>query len=394
MDNNNTFGGFSAIGSMLSDPSKLDTIPSEPIDPNEDGDVIEKIGPEDGAEPIIDDPIDPSTVADPSDTSITDPEPELDPDDSNTAGDSTPDPEPDPEPTGDSTDGDEFDLSEVEPELASYAQEQLFNKWGLQVDEENKFKNIGDLVNFVEKTIEENSEPRYADGKIKELNDYVSNGGDLDGYFKSVYGSTGGDIDIATKAGQDKALREFFRIQGISDDMASSKIRRYEDTGVLRDEASDAFDYLEKYKEQTSHKLLEEQRRLQEESRKQQQEFYDNVETSIKNLKTVRGVPVTAQERNELLDYMFKPTDNGQTQYALDYNSSVNNLIESAFFTKKGDALVKKINSQASSNAAKALKDKLQTRTSVRGGSRALDDDGRSQVAFSSIGKVLGNSAL
>lgn len=60
-----------------------------------------------------------------------------------------------------------------------------------------------------------------------------------------------------------------------------------------------------------------------------------------------------------MLDYIFKPEADGLTKYQKDYAKDNRNLIESAYFTMKGDSLIQKVKQKATSQAAKNLQDKL-----------------------------------
>jgi hypothetical protein len=64
------------------------------------------------------------------------------------------------------------------------------------------------------------------------------------------------------------------------------------------------------------------------------------------------------------LEYIFKPTADGKTQYQKDYSKSVKNLLESAYFTMKGDTLLKAAKSEGSNTAINKFKNSL-NRTGV-----------------------------
>jgi hypothetical protein len=68
---------------------------------------------------------------------------------------------------------------------------------------------------------------------------------------------------------------------------------------------------------------------------------------------------MSAKEKRELLDYIFKPEADGRTKYQKDYAKDYKNLIESAYFTMRGDSLLSKVANKATSQAARVLQDKL-----------------------------------
>jgi len=60
-----------------------------------------------------------------------------------------------------------------------------------------------------------------------------------------------------------------------------------------------------------------------------------------------------------LLEYIFKPTSDGMTKFQKDWSKSVKNLIESAYFTMKGDTFVKAAETKGSNAAISRFKDSL-----------------------------------
>jgi len=61
-----------------------------------------------------------------------------------------------------------------------------------------------------------------------------------------------------------------------------------------------------------------------------------------------------------LYDYIFKVDQNGYSQYQKDFNENLSkNLIESAYFTMKADALIKGAEKQGETSAAEKLRKML-----------------------------------
>ena len=254
----------------------------------------------------------------------------------------------------------DVELEEAEPEIASFLQEKLFDKFGFDLEDASEFKSIDDVVKFVAEVVEENSKPRYADEELARMDEFVKNGGNLDDYINTIHGSVDPEhIDLDSPDSQKKIIKEHLKVKGYSDAKISKAIERYEDAGTLEEEAYDAKDMLSEYKEKESERLLEEQKLQQERILEEQQKYVESVKNEIEELSDVRGISLTKKEKKELFDYIFKPTKTGRTKYQEDYVKSQKNLIESAYFTMKGDAFVKKVQKKASSDAASRLRKKL-----------------------------------
>lgn len=254
-----------------------------------------------------------------------------------------------------------FDLGEAEEsDVVDFLTEKLEAELGWEIEEEEKPKSVADVVNYIKKLVEDNSAPDYADEEVEKINDYVRNGGDLNAYMKEVYGGLDLDsIDLESTPNQKAVVRENLERLGYSSDKIKKLIDRYEEAGTLEEEAEDAHEVLKEYNSKKSETLLEKVKKDQVDLKERQQIFFTDVKTSIEKLNSIRGIPITAQERKELTEYIFKPGQDGMTKYQKDYNKSYNNLIESAYFTMKGDSLISKVTRKATSQAAKSLQDKL-----------------------------------
>uniref|UniRef100_A0AAU8B820 Uncharacterized protein n=1 Tax=Dulem virus 42 TaxID=3145760 RepID=A0AAU8B820_9CAUD len=167
-------------------------------------------------------------------------------------------------------------------------------------------------------------------------------------------------MDMEDESNQRAAVREYLRYQGYSDDQINKKIERYEDGDLLEDEANDAITRLRSIKEQQiaiQQQQQEQQRLAQEEQARQ---FMSNLTDSINTLDTIRGISIPKADRKELFDYITKVDADGLTRYQKDFNENlVSNLIESAYFTMKGDTLLNEATRNGRTSAANKLRTML-----------------------------------
>ena len=165
-------------------------------------------------------------------------------------------------------------------------------------------------------------------------------------------------------------ITTLYKEKGWEDARIAKKIERYEDAGVLEDEAEEAVELLKKIEAEKKEALLESQKKTAEESKQKQQKFYDDVVNEIKGLSDIRGIKISKDDRARLAEYIFKYDSNGVTQYQKDYAKSVKNLLESAYFTMKGDALISAAKSEGNSTAMQRLKNSLKTTGSRKSSKR------------------------
>ena len=209
------------------------------------------------------------------------------------------------------------------------------------VEDEDKPKTAEDLIEYFKDVIEENSVPQYASEEVEKLDEFVRNGGNLKDYF-----SIDADIDLDNievednEINQKLVVKEFLKEKGFSAKQIDKKITKYEDAGILEDEAVDALEALKDIKAERKEKLLEEQQKSAREAQKQQQTFFNNVVSEIKGMDSIYGIEIPEKDKRTLLEYIFKPDAEGVTKYQKDYAKSLKNLITSAYFTMKGDSLI------------------------------------------------------
>lgn len=209
------------------------------------------------------------------------------------------------------------------------------------VEDEDKPKTAEDLIEYFKDVIEENSVPQYASEEVEKLDEFVRNGGNLKDYF-----SIDADIDLDNievednEINQKLVVKEFLKEKGFSAKQIDKKITKYEDAGILEDEAADALEALKDIKAERKEKLLEEQQKSAREAQKQQQTFFNNVVSEIKGMDSIYGIEIPEKDKRALLEYIFKPDAEGVTKYQKDYAKSLKNLITSAYFTMKGDSLI------------------------------------------------------
>lgn len=235
-------------------------------------------------------------------------------------------------------------------------------KW--EYGDEEKPKSMKELVDFMQNVIAENSQPNYATDEVKELDEFVRNGGSVKDYYNTVYSTELNldKIDTSKEFNQKAIIRENLRNRGYSETRIEKLITRYEETSTMEEEAQDSLEEVKEFREKSKAELLDKQKKLQEEGAKAQHEFISNVEKVIKDSTNIRGIELSSKEKQELFDYIFKPERDGSTKYQKDYNSNLKNLVESAYFTMKGDTLVQQIQKKATTSAAKDLISKLKTK--------------------------------
>lgn len=223
--------------------------------------------------------------------------------------------------------------------------------WEFEEDED-KPKSVDELINYFQNVIEENSKPEYSSEEVEALDNFVKQGGDLKKYLTIDAELDLDDIDIEDETNQKLVVKQLLKEKGFSTKKIDKLVSRYEEVGLLEDEAQDALEDLKEIKEERKKQLLEDQKKAYREQLQRQQQFYDNVVSEIKGLKNIRGITVPEKDKKVLMDYILKPDTDGKTKYQKDYaKGGVKNLIESAYFTMNADKLIEAAKREGNNSA-------------------------------------------
>ena len=280
----------------------------------------------------------------------------------------------------DSVDNDPDEESTVVTKFFDALSEKL--NWE-DIEDSEKPKTAEDLVEYFKEIIEENSVPNYASEEIEKLDEFVRNGGNLRDYLQIDADIDLDEIDITEDENNQKlVLREFLKEKGFNNKQIEKKLTKYEDAGLLEDEAEDALEALKEIKIKRKEQLLAEQEKQARYNKKKQQEFFNNVVAEIKGMDNIYGIDIPEKDKKALLEYIFKPDSNGVTKYQKDYAKSLKNLVTSAYFTMKGDSLIDIAKKKGKRDAFDTFKQSLTKNSGVNKKSRRqiINDDDTSSI--------------
>lgn len=250
--------------------------------------------------------------------------------------------------------------------------------WEFEEGEE-KPKSVDELINYFQNVIEENSKPEYSSEEVEALDNFVKQGGDLKKYLTIDAELDLDDIDIEDETNQKLVVKQLLKEKGFSTKKIDKLVSRYEEAGLLEDEAQDALEDLKEIKEERKKQLLEDQKKAYQIQLQRQQQFYDNVVSEIKGLKNIRGITVPEKDKKVLMDYILKPDTDGKTKYQKDYaKGGVKNLIESAYFTMNADKLIEAAKREGNNSAIDKFRRSLKSSsitTKSRKQATGSDDD-------------------
>lgn len=231
--------------------------------------------------------------------------------------------------------------------------------WNIaDISDEERPLTVDGLTKYLTDVVQQNSVPQYADDRIQKLDEFVKNGGKFEDFYQvQKQALTLDNIDLESESNQRTVIGDLLRHNGYTDEQINNKIARYEDAGVLYEESEDALEMLKEIRKNEAEANAKQQAELARQQEAQQQQFMKSVTDSINSLDSIRGIAIPKADRKALYDYIFKTDKDGYTQYQKDFDSNLaKNLIESAYFTMKGDAVVSTAKKTGETSAAEKLR--------------------------------------
>ena len=284
------------------------------------------------------------------------------------------------------------DEPEDDSELVGNFFDAMAEELGWEFDEEeseSKPKNVSELISYFKTVIEENSKPDFASEEIEALDAYVKQGGDLKKYLQIDAELDLDEIDLDEESNQKAVVKMLLKEKGFSSKQIDKKISKYEDAGLLEDEAQDAIEDLKEIREQRKEQLLKEQEKAHKQYQEQQRTFYNSVVDEIKGLKNIRGIAIPEKDKKVLIDYILKPDADGRTKYQKDYaKGGVKNLIESAYFTMNADKLLEAAKREGNNKAVERFRNSLKS-TSVSSKSKQTQTSSSDEPIWFSAARKL-----
>ena len=238
--------------------------------------------------------------------------------------------------------------------------------WNIaDIDEKDRPLTVEGLRDYLVETVNQNSVPHYADERVQALDEYIKNGGKFEDFYSvQKEALTLDSIDLEDENNQKAVVRELLKHEGYTDDQIKKRLSRFEDADMLYEESEDALERLKTIRKAEADEAARQQEEAARVNAEQQRQFFNTVTKDISQLSNIRGIAIPKEDRRALFDYIFKVDQDGVSQYQKDFNKNLSkNLIESAYFTMKADALISSAKKSGESSAADKLRKMLRHST-------------------------------
>lgn len=244
-----------------------------------------------------------------------------------------------------SEDSEESKESEESEESTGFEDltEQLMNIGVLKLNPEKEYENsIDGFSEIIEDTLAQRFESTIkesvADEKSFTAVSLLLEGRNLEEVIE-IFSSSEDDVnswDFSSEETQKYAIAKVLELDGFSEERILSKLKTYEEKGILESEASDAAEKLKLIQEENRNNKINELKlsneKIEEEKRIQEQAF----RATILESEEIGGYSIPYEDRKKFADYLTKPHSNGYTKAQLDMQEDPEILLLAQFFKMKG----------------------------------------------------------
>lgn len=260
---------------------------------------------------------------------------------------------------------DDVNADDYSLELMKAFVEAVSDANGVQIDY-SEIKSPEDMVKAVDEIVKSKSTPVYANEISEEFDLFLKNGGDPLEFMQEFVGDKNNSIPT-TQEEKEEVIRGVLKDAGFSDRQIDRKIDSYIENDTLDEELNDALDILKRKNAKGIEESIKEKRRIEAENEAAQKKLFNDINTYIDSMTSVRDIPITKEQAKNLKDYLLKFDKDGMTGYQREFGKSISNIVESAFFTQNKTSLLKAAQSKGSSDAMSKLKSVLKTNNKMAG---------------------------
>lgn len=128
------------------------------------------------------------------------------------------------------------------------------------------------------------------------------------------------DVDMTDENHQKFVIEDWLTEQGFSAEKIKSRLEKYEEAGLIEDEAKAAHEKLVELQKKKRETLLKEQKAENDRRQTEMKSRTEGFKKRVLETKEVAGIELKKGEQEKLLEYMTKPVKEGKTQLQLDYD--------------------------------------------------------------------------
>lgn len=213
-------------------------------------------------------------------------------------------------------------------------------KLGWEVSEEDAPENsMEGLIDYMNNIVESASKPQYANELSEKFDRFLANGGDPEKFINTMFKSKDyTTFEIKSDEDKKQVLKDLLVKSNPDKDTewVNKKINRYEDSGVLDEEAEDALEILRSLDKKAKDNIVAEQEQAKQREAEEYKTQLTNLKNKLATTKEIAKLPVTQKEMNDFYTFLAVPEKDGKTKYQKVTTENEDAAIITAFLAFKG----------------------------------------------------------
>lgn len=201
----------------------------------------------------------------------------------------------------------------------------LINSGILTYDSEKEYDNSEDgIKELIQDNITSGVEAwknQYSKEQL-EILDYLKNGGRIQEFIPETHDEPDyeKDVDLTNEDHQKYIIQDWLTEQGFEEEEIEKKIAKYEEAGLIEDEAKTAHKRLVNIQKKRIELKIEEDKKARETQKLNAQAKAEEFKKKVLGVTKIAGFDLKPGEAEKLYNYMSKPIKDGKTGLQLEYD--------------------------------------------------------------------------
>ena len=245
-------------------------------------------------------------------------------------------------------------------------------------DEDHEYEEEGEelLEKVFSETLEKRYQTEYVNSIPEEYQSIIKHlqvGGTLEDWVDAVKPTDFDAINLEDESNQKQLVEDHLALTGMDAEDIEERLQELEDLGTLEKAAKTAIKYLKKNEDNRVKQYEQDLEETIKSQKREKEEALDDFRKTVLATEDLKGMKLTDKsQRQELFDYITKPTNKkGESKYVLD-NKNVDNQLALAYMSMRNFSfkdLEKAVETKVTSNLRKSLSRITDTNAKGVGGS-------------------------
>ena len=224
-------------------------------------------------------------------------------------------PAPDQEPADDAVD--------FTPFIESYLEE-VGEEFDPESVKDLDLSSVSGFNQWIDKRIEERSQPRYSNEDEAQFADFLASGGNVQDYFQAFYAQEDySQVEMKTDTMREQVYKNYLKESTrFSDEKIAKMVEFSKEAGDLEDDSTQALDWLKENQSEQQKQTIEQAKQQKQAALQQQQEQVERIKKDVQTAEQIAGFTLNKADKDRFIAYTTERDKEGYTAYAREIGSN------------------------------------------------------------------------